>query len=169
MDRRNWVKEQLDKLSDAQYVEVWNEYCNENGYTDGIINPMEQFNDMFRDDYEPLEIADAVRGGNFNANDDWFVFKEMYGLELTSDCDARYLSEEDELIDYIVDNICDAEYVRMFDDAEYREEFKSDEKFDEKTWERFENWFDETYTCYMFELDPETIIEEWLNEEMDRK
>ena len=158
MDKRDWVKEQFDKLSDAEYVRYWNKYCEENGYTDGIVLPMDMFNDIFKE-RTPLEIADAVRGADFNANDDWFVAKETYGWEVTSDCDARYLTEEDDFIDYVMDNISNPEYVRFFDDAEYRDAMLED--MDEDKRKQFESWFDETYTCYMFELDLDDLFEEW--------
>lgn len=156
MDKRDWIKEQLDKLSDTEYVKVWNEYCYENGYTDGVIHPMEEFNDMMGAK-TPLEIADAVRGGNFNPNDDWLVHKEMYGDEIVSDCDARYLSEEWDLIDYILENITGYEHI--LNDAEYRDAMLEDMDDSERV--PFESWFDNTYTCYMYELDLDDLINEW--------
>lgn len=161
VDRKeNWVKSKLDKLTDAEYVAVWNGYCERNGYTDGMIHPMEKFNGMM-EGKTPLEIVDAVRGGHFNSNDTWFVFKEMYGDEMVSDCDARYLSELWELLDDILDNMdCDDYRTALhFDDADYRN--SELETMDKSEREKFEKWYDETYDCPMYELYINDLLVEW--------
>ena len=156
MDKRDWIKEQLDKLTDAEYVAVWNEYCEKNGYTDGVIHSMVEFNEMM-EGKTPLEIADAVCGGHFNTNDDWFVYKVMYGDEIISDCDARYLSEEYDLLDDILDNI--TRYEHILNDAEYRNAVLKDMDDSERV--PFESWFDNSYSCYMYELDLYDLLVEW--------
>lgn len=156
MDTRDWLKKQLDKLSEAEYARVWNDYCEANHYDEQMLHPMEDFNAMFKD-CTPLEIADIGASSTaFNVSDDWFVAKESYGWEVTSDCDPRYLTEEDELLDYIEDN---ADKFGFLDDTEYRKTIKEGWPKDE--WADFESWFDEEYGCYMFEFDIEVLKNEW--------
>ena len=154
MDTRDWLKEQLDKLSDLEYARVWNDYCEANHYDEQMLHPMEDFNAMFKD-CTPLEIADiGASAAAFNVNDDWFVAKDSYGWEVTSDDDARYLTEEDELLDYIEENAGD---FNVLDDLEYRKVVSEDFE----GWDEFEAWFDEEYGCNMFEFDIEVLIDEW--------
>lgn len=160
MDTRDWLKEQLDKLSDLEYAELWNKYCEENRNDEQMLHPMEEFNAMFKD-CTPLEIADIGSSCTaFNVNDDWFVAKECYGWEVTSDDDARYLTEEDELLDYIEKNAGDFNFL---DDLEYRKAVS--EGFEE--WDEFEAWFDEEYGCNMFEFDIEVLLDEWEQSKQD--
>ena len=166
MDKRTWVKEKLDKLSDAEYVAMWNAYCEKNGYTDGVIHRMEKFNDMMGVK-TPIEIADAVCGGHFNSNDDWFVHKEMYGDEIISDCDARYLSEEWDFLDDILENMDYVPYKLPlgFCDTLYRDAVLGDMEKSER--EKFEKWYEEAYFCPMYELDLDYLLEEWETERED--
>ena len=157
MDTRDWLKEQLDKLSEAKYAELWNGYCDTNNYDEQRLHPMEEFNEMFKES-TPLEIADiAASSTAFNVNDNWFVAKQSYGWEVTSDDDPRYLTEEDEILDYVEENAGD--FTDFLNDEEYRKEVK--EGFSEEAWRRFEEWFDEEYGCNMFEFDIEVLIDEW--------
>lgn len=155
MDTRDWLKEQLDKLSEAEYAKLWNGYCETNNYTDDMLHPMEEFNEMFKDT-APLEIMDMGRCSHFNTNDDWFKAKQVYGWEVTSDCDPRYLTEEDDLLDYVEEN---ADSFDFLDDSDYRE--KVSEGWDEVEWKAFEEWFDDEYGCNMFEFDIEVLLDEW--------
>ena len=161
MTRRDWIKEQVGNLPEHEYVKVWNDYCEANGYTDGIVRLMDDFNDMFKE-LTPLEIIDISRNGKFNTNDTWFVAKEMYGWEVSSDCDARYLTEEDELIDYIEEN---PEFYQFLDDDDYRTTMS--EGWDPDVWRDFENWFDDEYGCQMFEIDFDTLVNDWHNSVKD--
>lgn len=156
MDREKWIGQWLDGLDELEYVRIWNEYCEKNNYTEEIVHPMASFNEMFSG-LTPLELADIGNSAvTFNVNDNWFVAKESYGWEVTSDDDARYLTEQTELIDYIADNIGFYD----LDDADYRRQAK--EEFDsESEWEEFEKWFDSEYDCSMCEFDLDELTEEW--------
>lgn len=157
MDTRDWLKEQLDNLTESKYAEVWNGYCHSNNYYDQLLHPMEELNDIFNDK-TPLEIADiAVNARAFNVNDNWVVVKESYhGTEIQSDDDPRYLTEEDELLDYIEEHAEDYDFL---DDNDYRE--KVSEGMEDAEWESFEEWFEDEYGCNMFEFDIEVLLDEW--------
>lgn len=152
MSVRNFIKSKLDEVSESRYAEIWNNYCEQNNYPDQMLYPMEQFNDMFSDK-TPLEIVDI--GKNVNTNDDWFVYNEIYSPVAKSDCNPRFLTEEEELIDWLDLN---ATSIGLFTEADFREAMK-EEMGDE--WEEFEAWYDREYTGDMFDLDFATLVEDW--------
>ena len=81
----------------------------------------------------------------------------MYGSEVISDCDARYLTEEDDLLGYVVENV--SFFLNFLDDADYR--VAMSEGWIPEEWKEFEEWFDEEYTCYMVEIDFDDLVYDW--------
>ena len=157
MDTRDWLKEQLDKLSEEEYAELWNKYCEANEYEEEMLHPMEEFNEFFKN-CTPLELVEIGNNSGFGTVDDnWFRAKGIYGWEVETDDDPRYLTEEDDLLDWVEENASD--FTDILDDTEYRKTIK--EGWPEDEWAEFESWFDEEYGCYMFELDIEVLKDEW--------
>ena len=152
MSVRDFIKSKLDECSESKYAEIWNNYCEQNNYPDQMLYPMGQFNDMFRD-RTPLEIVDI--GKNVNVNDDWFTYNENYSSAAKSDCDPRFLTEEDDLLDWLDMN---ATSIGLFTESDFREAMK-EEMGDE--WEEFEAWYDSEYDGDMSDLDFATLVDEW--------
>lgn len=161
MSVRNFIKSKLDECSESRYAEIWNNYCEQNNYPDQMLYPMEQFNTMFGGK-TPLEIVDI--GKNVNTNDDWFVYNEIYSSVAKSDCDPRYLTEEEELIDWLDLN---AISIGLFTEADFREAMK--EEMGEETWNEFLAWYESEYDGDMFDLDFATLVSDWEeSKEQDR-
>ena len=81
MDKLEWFREQYENtLSEFEQVEIFNNFCDENGLEEKIF-PMEEFNEVFSG-YKPYDIFHMVW---FNADDaDWtdkYFVITVYGLK----------------------------------------------------------------------------------------
>ena len=100
------IKNYLENLNDYELVAIWNDYCDKNNYYDNkIYNTDNDFDWLFENE-SPTKIAESVCFGNFNANDNYFIFdgygnlKSGYALELIYvDELARYIAENEEYFD----------------------------------------------------------------------
>ena len=91
------IREILEGMTADEYVQVWNDYCDKNRYTDDMVYSMTEF-DYLYETFSPLEIVRAVEGNSFNSDDDYFV-TTIYGVK--SSCDPLSLTYIDGLIDDI--------------------------------------------------------------------
>lgn len=160
MNTRDWIQEQVNKLSEDKYAEFWNRYCEANGYTEDMLHPMGDFNEMFKD-CTPLELVDIGKSPNFGTvNDCWFTAKNNYYWEVHSDDDPRFLTgdSEDELLDWAEENVDDIDFL---DDEEYQQMLE--DTWDEEFWRGFKEWFDETYGGKMCGYDIEVLVDEYGN------
>lgn len=158
MTKRGWIEEQVCRLSDEEFVNIWNRYCDDHGTPDCQIYHMDEFNDMFKD-LVPADIADMVACGKFNINDDYFVVLPSC---VRSDCDAKYLVDQEELVDDILDNIDFYDFFLSNDD--YEEFIKSEVFYDDETaFKFFMEWFHEEYIegTKIIEFDLDDILSEF--------
>lgn len=124
MKTQNEIKEYLEDLSDYKLFALWNEYQAENNY-DGYIYDMEEFDEIFSD-AKPSDIARRCYFGDFNPNDDYFVFNGYANLE--SGDYIKDLISVDDLTQFIYDNDddLDDDDLRDFLDEEEDEEDEED-------------------------------------------
>lgn len=83
------IKEFLTDLNDAEMLAIYREYADRNYYES--VYDMEEFDEIMSN-ATPTEIARKIYYGEFNPNDNYFIFDGNCNLE-----SADYL---DELIDY---------------------------------------------------------------------
>lgn len=69
----------LENLRSSDLVEINNQYCEEENYTDDMIFPMDELEDHICG-MEPIEIVRMVSGTDFNLNHNYFKFT-IYGIE----------------------------------------------------------------------------------------
>ena len=107
------------ELSNDELVTVWNEYCDNNNYTDDRIYYMSEFDDMMCD-RTPSEIARDVWSNDFCVNCDYF----QWSVYLTSTDYPEEMVDFDALADYILSNDTSLynDDLREFLDSEEEEE-----------------------------------------------
>lgn len=93
------IYEILDSISDEDFVEVNNNYCDAVAQTPKIY-PMTSFDDVLRNE-SPTEIALKVQNGNFSIYHQWFVFDGYDNL--ISSYTPQALVVINDIVDYIVD------------------------------------------------------------------
>ena len=94
---RDHVKDVINDMSNNDLFVVWNDYCEENKYYDDMVWEMHFFDEAYADK-SPLEIAEYVRGVNFNPRHDYYVD----GIGPKSADFVDDLVDTDELVSYIV-------------------------------------------------------------------
>lgn len=92
-------------MSDDDIIILHNEYCAQTDNLDGIIYPMNEFDEIM-DGVEPWEIARACFYGKiFCPVDDYFYFNAYGNLESINDIFGKdspiYI---DDIVQYILDN-----------------------------------------------------------------
>lgn len=101
-DIREDVQDVINNLGESEYIEVWNNYCDAVDWVDDKIYYIDEFDDMFCDK-DPLEIARIVIGTGFNPNDYYFK-TDGYGDVTSDDYPSSLVSDEDALINYIIEH-----------------------------------------------------------------
>lgn len=72
MDKFDWFKSEFENgLTSDQQVDIFNRYCDINGYKEHIY-PMGDIDEVL-DGYLPSEILTLASGGGFDANDEYFA------------------------------------------------------------------------------------------------
>ena len=149
MDKFDWFKGQFEGLSNYEQVEIFNKFCEENGYEDDIY-PMCEFDEIFSGK-KPSEVFQMVQTNvdDIDYNDEYFVVTN-YGFKTFSNpCEfiQDYLSDifdrmhiweiKIDIDDYIGDmydghfdlkpeDIDDDEFFDIVEDAVYTNDFESD-------------------------------------------
>ena len=83
MRKENAITEILGNLDDSILVQVWNNYCCENGNTEDYINSNDEFE--INDRLSMMKPFDILTGiDKYNANDDYFV-EGIYGIRSFND------------------------------------------------------------------------------------
>ena len=105
MSKEERIKACLEDMSDTDLIGIYNEYCQENCYSEEEFFSMDMFDEL---NYgrKPLEIAEYVRDCDFNPNDDYFR-DGIFGPTSysTYECaDEIRTNELKELAEYIIDN-----------------------------------------------------------------
>lgn len=62
-------------VSDSAIIDIWNQYCDDNNYTDDYIENIDSF-DAYFDHYTPTQIADMISfsGECYQCNANYFTF-----------------------------------------------------------------------------------------------
>ena len=103
----------------SDLVWLWNEYCDNNRYTDDKIYMMSDFDEL-ESGSTPLEIARLIEGNDFRTGDDYFAYT-TYGAESFSSPEDFKSFDADDLTRYIVrneDSLGNDEIQEILDSAE---------------------------------------------------
>ena len=102
MTKRERIEEVISNLYDYEIIEMWNEYCDNNGYYDDKVFAMSEVDDVvFYDKDLSLETVQWLQDNDFDPTDDYFAYD---GYDIETFCDIYDKVNEGELADYIEDN-----------------------------------------------------------------
>ena len=72
----------IDSLSDDEIITEYNEYCDRMNDLESCVYSMSDLDEVLIDfNYTPSEIIDRVVYGEFNPEDDWFMFDGYDNLQ----------------------------------------------------------------------------------------
>lgn len=111
--------EQFDDLSEEEQVYLHNEYCDDKGYDDDLIQSTDNFDTCY-EGATPTDVALAVRCGDYNPNDDWFQFNG-YNNPVSTDYPSDFIDSYS-IAEWAYDNGIDlSEYgidIDLYDDED---------------------------------------------------
>ena len=112
----NNILEILEDLSDNELVELWNDYCEYNGYEDQLFG-MSDF-EAIVDTSDFFSTYKKIDHDNFNSCDDYFYFNSCDDYFYFDNCgwicstsDPSEVIDLDDLACYIEDNIEEYDYL----------------------------------------------------------
>lgn len=98
MKRFERVQDYLERLLDSELIAIWNEYCG----NDDCVYPMGELDEVLGGT-APSEILRVSYYGDFNPNDNYFMFNCIGNLVSTSTISEEWV-DIDELAKYIDEN-----------------------------------------------------------------
>lgn len=133
MTREQAIKSYVEHLSASELVELLQHMSAYDGcFEDALYFDMDSF-DEFLDGYTPMGIAQMIRYGEFNPNDDYFHFNAYGNLESADWRDVVAEAEDlkDDIVDHLVNSYSgdtpwpDLDYlVNSDDDAIFNDDFE---------------------------------------------
>lgn len=149
MDKFDWFKGQFEGLSNDEQVEIFNKFCEENGYEDDIYS-MCEFDEIFSDK-KPSEVFNMVQTNmdDVDYNDEYFVvtiygfktfnnpyefiqdylgdiFDRMHIWEIKIDIDDYIGDMYDKHFDLKPEDMDEDEFYDIVENAVYTNDFESD-------------------------------------------
>ena len=113
----------IDNMSDSEIIDLWNEYCGENGYYDDRIEYFDEgvFNDLMAGK-TPYEIYQIIDNSDISFFDDYCHYN---GYELNTFSDVYDSIDIDDLVKWVIEeerDLCnfdiDALYNKLSDEDE---------------------------------------------------
>ena len=123
MTRYERILEVVQDLSEADTVEMWNEYQERNNYEERIFYMSEVDEVVFCDRKMTLEEVQWLYDNDFNPEDDYFTYD---GYDIKTFSDIYEIADDSTLADYIDDNEED------FGNSDLMDIFEEDEEEDEE-------------------------------------
>lgn len=124
-EKRDKISAILDEMETGEIICAWNQRCDNYNDFERHIYYMGEFNEVMCD-VKPLDIVEAL-DGNFNSMDDYFC-DDIYGL--SSFDDIYDIVDDDELIEYIMeedDDVDNPEIREILDEEEEDEDEEEEE------------------------------------------
>lgn len=117
--RRDAIREYIKNLRDYEQVNLWNDYCEAQNYSNNRIGGMDEFDDLFYG-LSPLEIVRRL-DSSFNPSHAWFYFDGWGDVCSTNYPEADVIQQDDiaEYIDESGDSLYDsgiAELLKSWDE-----------------------------------------------------
>ena len=94
------VFDTIDNMSDSEMIDLWNEYCNDNGYYDDRIEHFDEgvFNDLMSGK-TPYEIYQIIDNSDISFFDDYCRYN---GYELNTFSDVYDSIDTGDLVEWII-------------------------------------------------------------------
>ena len=105
----------IDNMSDSEIIDLWNEYCGENGYYDDRIEYFDEgvFNDLMAGK-TPYEIYQIIDNSDISFFDDYCHYD---GYELNTFSDVYDSIDIDDLVKWVIEeekDLCNFEIDELY-------------------------------------------------------
>ena len=105
----------IDNMSDSEMIELWNEYCDDNGYCDDRIEYFDEgvFNDLMAGK-TPYEIYQIIDNNDISFFDDYCHYD---GYELNTFSDVYDSIDIDNLVEWVIEeerDLCNFEIDELY-------------------------------------------------------
>ena len=105
----------IDNMSDSEMIELWNEYCDDNGYYDDRIEYFDEgvFNDLMAGK-TPYEIYQIIDNSDISFFDDYCHYD---GYELNTFSDVYDSIDIDDLVKWVIEkekDLCNFEIDELY-------------------------------------------------------
>ena len=105
----------IDNMSDSEIIDLWNEYCGENGYYDDRIEYFDEgvFNDLMAGK-TPYEIYQIIDNSDISFFDDYCHYN---GYELNTFSDVYDSIDIDDLVKWVIEeekDLCNFEIDELY-------------------------------------------------------
>ena len=105
----------IDNMSDSEMIELWNEYCGDNGYYDDRIEYFDEgvFNDLMSGK-TPYEIYQIIDNSDISFFDDYCHYD---GYELNTFSDVYDSIDIDDLVKWVIEeekDLCNFEIDELY-------------------------------------------------------
>ena len=105
----------IDNMSDSEMIELWNEYCGDNGYYDDRIEYFDEgvFNDLMAGK-TPYEIYQIIDNSDISFFDDYCHYD---GYELNTFSDVYDSIDIDDLVKWVIEeenDLCNFEIDELY-------------------------------------------------------
>lgn len=109
------VFDTIDNMNDSEMIDLWNEYCNDNGYYDDRIEYFDEgvFNDLMSGK-TPYEIYQIIDNSDISFFDDYCRYN---GYELNTFSDVYDSIDIDDLVKWVIEeerDLCNSDIDELY-------------------------------------------------------
>lgn len=119
----NLVTDTINNMSDSELIDLWNEYCGDNGYYDDRIEYFDEgvFNDLMSGK-TPYEIYQIIDNSDISFFDDYCHYD---GYELNTFSDVYDSIDIDNLVEWVIEeekDICNFDISGLYNELNSEDE-----------------------------------------------
>lgn len=119
----NLVTDTINNMSDSEMIDLWNEYCGDNGYYDDRIEYFDEgvFNDLMSGK-TPYEIYQIIDNSDISFFDDYCHYN---GYELNTFSDVYDSIDIDNLVEWVIEeekDICNFDIGGLYNELNSEDE-----------------------------------------------
>lgn len=119
----NLVTDTINNMSDSELIDLWNEYCGDNGYYDDRIEYFDEgvFNDLMAGK-TPYEIYQIIDNSDISFFDDYCHYD---GYELNTFSDVYDSIDIDNLVEWVIEeekDICNFDISGLYNELNSEDE-----------------------------------------------
>ena len=122
------VFDTIDNMSDSEMIDLWNEYCNDNGYYDDRIEHFDEgvFNDLMSGK-TPYEIYQIIDNSDISFFDDYCRYN---GYELNTFTDIYDSIDIENLVEWVIEeenDLCNFDINELYNKLSNEDEDEDEE------------------------------------------
>ena len=122
------VFDTIDNMSDSEMIDLWNEYCNDNGYYDDRIEHFNEgvFNDLMSGK-TPYEIYQIIDNSDISFFDDYCRYN---GYELNTFSDIYDSIDTGDLVEWVIEeenDLCNFDINELYNKLSNEDEDEDEE------------------------------------------